>query len=90
MSFDNGYPVRGLLQCIKEGSETIDEVERTINIIIERSTEKGYAEGVRDEMARWGRSSQRAENTVPRGLTEEEVQMDQLKRLSAYKQGVHE
>ena len=87
---DNGYPVRGLLQCLKEGSETIDEVERTINLIIERSTEKGYVEGVRDEMARWGISPQRAEKVVPRSLTEEEVQMDQLKRWSAYKQGVCE
>lgn len=52
---ENGYAVRGWLHSLVEGTAELDEVESMINLFIERASEKGYAEGVRDEMSRWGR-----------------------------------
>ena len=86
MSEDNGFAVRGCLYFIKDGTESVDTIEGIINQFIEIAAKRGYAEGVLDTL----RSPQRAEKVVPRGVTEEEVQMDQLKRWSSYKQGVTE
>lgn len=52
---ENGYAVRGWLHSLVEGTAELDEVESMINLFIERASERGYAEGVRDEMSRWGR-----------------------------------
>lgn len=87
---ENGFAVRGWLHCLKEGSETIDVIEVIMNQFIERSAQRGYSEGVMDEMRRAHISTQRDEKDVPRDVKEEGVQTDQLKRWSAYKRGVLE
>ena len=86
MSESNGYPVRGILHMLADGSSTLDQTVEIINMYIEHSAKKCYAEGVLDSLKR----PQRAEKDVVRDVTEEEAQMDQLKRWSAYKQGVLE
>ncbi|MDP4159803.1 MAG: hypothetical protein Q8911_08585 [Bacillota bacterium] len=48
----NGFPVRGWLNGLIEGSATIDETEETINSFIELAAKKGYSEGVVDGLRR--------------------------------------
>ena len=89
MEENNGFPVSGMLNMLANKSLSIKQVEDTINQYIEISAKRGYAEGIVDGLRR-DRPPQRAEKDVIRGAIEEEVQMDQMKRWSAYKQGVLE
>ena len=89
MNSENGYPVSGLLNMLANKSLSIKQVEDAINQYIEISAKRGYAEGIVDGLRR-DRPPQRAEKDVLRDVTEEEEQTDQLKRWSAYKQGVLE
>ena len=83
---ENGYPVRGILHMLADGSSTLDQTVEIINMYIEHSAKKCYAEGVLDTLKR----THKEEKDIVRDVTEEEEQTDQLKRWSAYKQGVCE
>ena len=86
---ENGYPVSGMLNMLINKSLPLKQVEDAINQYIEISAKRGYAEGIVDGLRR-DRPPQEDEKDVPRDVIEEGVQMDQLKRWSAYKQGVLE
>jgi hypothetical protein len=47
---NNSYPVKGVLHMLEDGSSTVSQTEEIINMYIELSTRKGYAEGVTDTL----------------------------------------
>ena len=49
---ENGYPVRGILHMLAEGSATLDQTVEIVNMYIEHSAKKCYAEGVLDSLRR--------------------------------------
>ena len=74
---NNSYPVKGVLHMLSAGSSTIEQTEEIINMYIELSTRKGYAEGVTDTLRRNEKSLYKSEKARSEDLNEEERQSRQ-------------